>query len=331
MTAQMTARERVQAALRGADLDYPPVSLWRHFPERDQTAADLAAATLEWQQPYRFDFVKLMPPGDYPTIDWGATSEFRGAPGGTRTTTRFPVSAPDDWMAITPVRADRGFNGQVVDACRLVRQALGPDTPILQTVFSPLTIAHKLSAGRVLAHLRTHPDVVHAALAVIRDVTVALTQASLRAGADGIFFASQCATADMTTRDEYAAFGTPYDLPVLRAAAEASECTLVHIHGANAYFDVLAGYPGHALNWHDRRVGPSIATMLRDWPDKAAVAGIDEHGIATMMPEQVGEQVREARAAADDRRLLVGPGCVILVATPHANIAAAVDTARRPR
>jgi uroporphyrinogen decarboxylase len=203
--------------------------------------------------------------------------------------------------------------------------------PVLQTIFSPLTIAHKLSAGTVLAHLRSHPDALHAALAHIRDVTVAMTQASLEAGASGVFFASQCATSDMLTPEEYAEFGVPYDLPVLASAADGSEFTLVHIHGANAFFDLLAQYPAHALNWHDRRTGPGIPTALGAHPERAAVAGIDEHGIASMTPDEVGEQVRDARDSVDDRKLLVGPGCVVLVATPHANLVAAVEAARAAR
>src|SRR5688572_1327414 len=119
MSTQMTARERVQAALRGDPLDYPPVSLWRHFPEREQEAdewaAELAVSTREWQQAYQLDFIKLMPPGDYATIDWGATSEFQGATGGTRTTTRYPVSAPEDWATIRSVPVTSGFNAQVVE------------------------------------------------------------------------------------------------------------------------------------------------------------------------------------------------------------------------
>ena len=40
-----------------------------HFPDRDQTAADQAAVTLDWQARFGFDFIKLMPPGDYMSID----------------------------------------------------------------------------------------------------------------------------------------------------------------------------------------------------------------------------------------------------------------------
>lgn len=324
----LTARERVQAALAGQAVDYPPVSLWRHFPNQDQSAEQLAEATLAWQRMLDLDFIKLMPPGDYATIDWGAVSEYQGAPGGTRETLSYPIEQPSDWRKITPLDVRQGFSAEMIRACELVREELGGDVQVLQTVFSPLTIANKLSNGRVLEHLRTHPDEVHAALAAIRDVTEAFTRASLAAGADGVFFASQCATSDMTTRAEYAEFGVPYDTPVLAAAAAGSDFTLIHIHGANTFFDVLASYEGHALNWHDRRVGPSISEVLANYPTMAAVAGIDEKGIAAMTPSEVTAQVRNARESTGDTRLLVGPGCVILVATPEANLQAAVAAAR---
>ncbi|CAN5660926.1 methylcobamide:CoM methyltransferase MtaA [soil metagenome] len=327
---EMTARERVEAALDGREVDRPPVSLWRHFPERDQTAEDLAASTLEWQSLLDLDFIKLMPPGDYATIDWGARSEYQGAPGGTRETVHYPVQEPEDWANIQPVPADAGFNAEVVRACSLVRDALGPDIPILQTIFSPLTIANKMSNGRVIEHLRTHPEAVHQALEVIQKVTMAVTKASLQRGADGAFFASQCATSDLVTRDEYREFGVAYDEPLMAAIGEdGSRFTLVHIHGTNTYFDVLAGYDAHALNWHDRRVGPAIVDVLSKYPGRAVVAGIDEKGIVTMTPYEAQRQTESARSDARDRRLLIGPGCVIPVAAPLENLKAVVHSARR--
>jgi hypothetical protein len=89
---ELSGRERPRISVNGQDLDRPLVSLWRHFPEEDQTAEGLADATLRSQDSFGFDFIKFMPPGDYPTIDWGAESRFEGSPGGTRTTATFPVN-----------------------------------------------------------------------------------------------------------------------------------------------------------------------------------------------------------------------------------------------
>jgi uroporphyrinogen decarboxylase len=329
--AQMTPRERVLGALAGEELDHPPISIWRHFPEQDQTAQDLAASTLRWQARFQFDFIKLMPPGDYPTIDWGATSEYRGAPGGTRMTTRYPVRAPEDWRRTAPDSVLSGFNAHVINACQLVREGVGPDVPILQTVFSPLTIAHKLSNGAVIQHLRSHPDLVREALETIRNVTMDVTRASLAAGADGVFFASQCATSEMLTQAEYETFGVPFDLPVLEAARESGSIfTLIHIHGNNTYFALLATYPGHAINWHDEVLDVSVNQFLSTYPQKAAVRGIEQGHVARQSPDDVKNEVIGTRDEAADRRILIGPGCVIPVATPEENILAAIEGTRRP-
>ncbi len=325
----MTKWERVEAALAGEELDHPPVSLWSHFPNADQSAAALADSTIAWQEKLDLDFIKLMPPGDYATIDWGLVSEYQGAAGGTRETTHYPIQSVEDWKSVERIAVMSGFNAEVIAACGLVRNGLGEDIPVLQTIFSPLTIANKLSDGRVIEHLRTHPEAVHAALAAIRDVTVEVTRASLAGGADGVFFASQCATSDMVTEEEYAEFGVAYDQPVLDAIRDGgSRFTMIHIHGENTFFDLLASYEGHALNWHDRLVGPSISDVASRYPGKAMVAGIDEHGIAAMTVAEVEAQVRDARKAAQDRHLLIGPGCVVLVATPDRQLASAVRSSR---
>jgi len=326
---QMTPRERVNAALRGEAVDRPPVSIWRHFPNQDQSAADLAAITKSWQEAYQLDFIKLMPPGDYATIDWGAKSEYQGAPGGTRETTHYPIETAADWAKIAPVSANAGFNAEVVNACTLVREAVGPDVPVLQTIFSPLTIASKMSAGRVVDHLRSDPDVVRQALQAIRDVTVAVTRASLAAGADGVFFASQLAISDMLTESEYLDFGSNYDLEVMEEAVGAgSQVTMVHLHGANTFFHILAGYPGNVLNWHDRAVGPDLKTVQGNYPDCCVAGGINEKEIPGMSAEAVAAQVADARQQTNDRHLMIAPGCVIPVATPEANLRAAVDAAK---
>ncbi|HEU5433883.1 MAG TPA: uroporphyrinogen decarboxylase family protein, partial [Thermomicrobiales bacterium] len=254
MTPAMTPIERVRAALAGDAVDRAPVALWRHFPERDQRAADLTAETLAWQRAFEFDLIKFMPPGDYATIDWGAASEYVGSPGGTRQTTRFPVTTAEDWAALPPLDVRRGFNGEMLEAVRQTRRALAPTVPLLQTIFSPLTIAAKLSNGAVTRHLRERPDLVHAGLRRIAAVTHQMLAASLAAGADGIFFASQLADRSALDDAAYAEFGIPYDLAAL-AALDPAAILLLHLHGQQPMLEIADRYPPGLLNWHDRKAG----------------------------------------------------------------------------
>ncbi len=318
--------ERVEAALTGAATDAPPVSLWRHFPEVDQQADTLAAATLTWQRRFGFDFVKLMPPGDYPVIAWGGASEYRGSPSGTRTVTRYPVQHPDDWATIRPLPVDGGMLGMVVEAARLVVTELAGTVPVLQTVFSPLTVAHKLSGGRVLADIEDYPERVEEALAAISTTMRALVRASLEAGAHGLFFATQCATADVMDAAKYTRWGRPWDLAVLAEAAGAP-IVLLHLHGLQPHFDLVLDYPVNVLNWHDRRAGPSLREGQQR-SGRCVAGGIDESRIAERPPETVAAEAREAVAQLGGRHLMVTPGCVIPIATPETTIAAVVRSVR---
>ena len=45
----MNKRERLLAASRRQAVDRIPIALWRHFPGDDQRAADLAQATIAFQ------------------------------------------------------------------------------------------------------------------------------------------------------------------------------------------------------------------------------------------------------------------------------------------
>jgi len=324
--AEMSRWERVEAALAGEAVDRPPVSLWHHFPERDQTAEALAEATLAWQERYDNDFIKFMPPGDYATIDWGLTSAYQGSDSGTRETTHYPIATAGDWQRITPIPVDQGMHRAVIEAARLTNEQLGGAVPLLQTVFSPLTIAMKLSDGRVLDHLRERPAAVHEALAAITTTTHAMTAATLERGASGIFFATQCATTDLMTVTEYEEFGARYDRQVL-AAAGASRFMMLHIHGEQIMFDALMTYPVHAINWHDRRTSPALAEGARR-SGKCAIGGIHEHDIATMTPDEAAAQARDAVTATSGRQMMVGPGCVIPITTPAANITAVIRVVR---
>jgi uroporphyrinogen decarboxylase len=324
--AEMSKWERVEAALAGRAVDRPPVSLWQHFPERDQSAEALMESTLDWQARYDNDFIKFMPPGDYATIDWGLTSEYHGSTSGTRETTHYPVMTVDDWRHIAPIPVDRGMHRAVIEAAERTNERLGGAVPVLQTIFSPLTIAMKLSNGRVLDHLRERPEVVHEALAAITTVTRAMTAATLERGAGGIFFATQCATTELMSVPEYEEFGARYDRQVL-AEAGASRFTMLHIHGEKIMFEQLMTYPVHAINWHDRRTPPSLAEG-EQLSGKCAIGGIDEHDIATMTPDAAAAQARDAVAALNGTHMMVGPGCVIPITTPPETIAAIIRAVR---
>jgi len=328
-------RERVRAALRGELVDRVPVALWRHFPGDDMHAEKFAARIVEFQKKFDFDFVKITPASGFRGEMYGATYVDGKNREGTRAYVTLPVQSLEEWDKIVPLDASNPVFVREFTAVKLVRQHIGADTHVLQTIFSPLSTAHNLAKERVWNDLREHPDVLHRALRAITETTIRFALANLRAGADAIFFATQSATAQSVNREEFREFGAAYDLQVLEGIRAAKpDFILLHIHGLDIYFDELMRYPVDVLNWHDRRTAPSLhqaREMLRAAGiAKTLAGGIDEYAVlADGTREQVIAQAREAIAQAGERGFILAAGCVTLVDTPEENIRAAIQVARK--
>ena len=323
--AKMTHWERLTASIAGQVVDRTPASLWRHFPEIDLDPARLAKAVVHWQQTYDFDLVKFMPAGTYGVEDWGATSAYLGAPTGTRTVTKYGVTAAEQWPRLARLSPQAGRLGQEVKALSLAAAALKGEVPILQTVFGPLTTAFKLAGDRVFADLRRWPDLFEAGLAIIAETTLAFARACLQSGAHGLFFSTQCGSFRMLNEAEHLRFGVPYDRFILDGVGGNATFTMLHLHGYDMMFDQLLDYPANMMNWHDRRSDLNLAGAKQRFGG-LLVGGLNEQATLPHGPiEAIKGEVYDAVAQTNGRRLMIAPGCVIPVATPDAHYRAVID------
>ncbi|HXA97849.1 MAG TPA: uroporphyrinogen decarboxylase family protein [Candidatus Dormibacteraeota bacterium] len=320
----MDKRERVLSAIRREPVDRPPVSFWRHVPEVDHTAGGLAEAMLAFQRRWDLDFVKVMSSGVYCVEDWGCSVAYQGSPNGAKQCTRHAVQSRADWARITPLDAGAGALGRELEAIRLIARGRGDDAPILHTLFSPLTVARKLAGDRLVEDLRAEPAAVEPALEAIADTMARHARAALEAGADGLFFATQTAAPDVVTREESARFELPRMRRMLETVGGRSTVTLLHVHGRDVYFDQAASLPVHAINWHDRLTTPGLGDGAKRFAG-AVVGGLSEgRTLRSGPPEAVAAEVRDAIGQTAGRGVIVGPGCVLPLATPDAHLAAVV-------
>ncbi len=306
----MSGRDRIQAAIMGKPVDQVPIALWRHFPQEDQNAESLAAAHIAFQRRYQWDLLKVTPTSGYYGDDWGLRASYRPNREGTRHYTDRPIKKPVDWTRLKALDVTTGVYGRELHALRQIRDAL-PDELILSTVFSPLTIARTLSGEQALVrYLRENPEDLHRGLEIITDVTARFAAETLAAGADGVFFATQCATTDYLMVEEYAEFGRPYDLRVLEAATAAA-VRLLHIHGTSIMFDTLTDYPVEIVNWHDRKTPPTLAEARTRFSGCLA-GGLNEwETLSTGTHEQITAEIHDAIVQTGGVRHLVAAGCVI--------------------
>lgn len=321
----MDKHERVQAALRGEAVDRIPLSLWRHFFCEDRTSLELASATISFARAYDVDLVKITPCGLYAVEDW---AQGRIAYPGNDYDPPYlhtpAVTSPAGWRRLSALEPKAGALGRELESVRLVAEALEGSTPLMMTIFSPLTLAFKLAGRSVIADMRDHPADLHAGLEVIADTTRRFAQACLEAGAEGLFFATQLASHQWLTPVEYAAFGEPYDQAVLDRVAGQSAITVLHLHGREIFFDLANRYPIRAVSWHDQETWPGLG-QARELTPRAFVTGLDRGLLSSGPAAAIRSQAREAVERTGGRGLILAPSCVIPTHTPHEHLQAVRD------
>lgn len=321
MTLSMNHWERIRSTIKGEETDFTPISLWRHWPTYEETALALATSTIRWQREYDFDLIKITPMGTYAIEDWGAKTFYNPNPNGVRTVVK-PLSInADEYPRLKKLKVTDGCYGMQLQACKMICEEFSTaNTPIIMTVFSPLTVANKLFGDRVYADMRLHPDLLEEGLAIIANVTKDYALESLRRGAHGIFFACQAESFRLMDEEQYKRFGKTYDMVVLDAVRNDSELIMLHAHGYDVMFNLMASYPVDAINWHDRVTSLSLAEGSKAF-NKMLVGGINEwKTLLTGSPEEVKVEIKEAIQQTSGRRLMIGPGCVIPINTPAQNI-----------
>ncbi len=111
----------------------------------DQNPQSLAEAHLNYQQNYDFDLMKVTPASSFCLKDWGVEDEWVGDTEGTRRYTKRIIHSPEDWESLTVLEPTSPHLAQQLECLRLIRTSLSPDTPLLQTIFSPLAQAKNLA------------------------------------------------------------------------------------------------------------------------------------------------------------------------------------------
>jgi len=319
---------RLKAALAGAsDGIRPPVTTWRHFPELEHDAESLARSHLAYQIRFGFDLVVLTPPHAFLAQAWGYEPGDSFDEFGKPTDPVQPFAGADHWPDL---RSDRHMPpswDMLLDSAELVKRNLEEDTPLLLTVYGPLTTAYFLRGKDIARDIETERTRggtgLREALKVVSNGTAELCRRALEV-ADGLYYISYFAAEDIPGGPHDAAWAFDRDTSLLRDHAGA-ECLLVlHLHGNQLMFDEALDLPVDVFNWHDRSAKPSLreARLKTLAP---LMGGMNEvHTVHHETQVAVMLQVQDASDQVDGRGLIVSPGGPISLRTPPENLDAAL-------
>ena len=318
----LSHRERLLACVNDdSSLDRIPVALWRHFPVDDQNPITLAAATLNYQQQFDFDLVKVTPASSFCLRDWGVEDEWEGDYEGTRHYTKRVVHSPKDWEKLHLLRPNSPHLARQLECLKILRKELGAETPILQTIFNPLAQAKNLAGGETLiVHMRQYPEALLKGLEIIAESTRQFIEVAIEYGIDGIFYAIQHAQSHLLSAGEFENFSLQFDKRLL-SGAEVLKLNMVHLHGQNILFDQVNTLPMDFLNWHDRDTDWSLTEGQKKF-NGVVCGGLKRETVVLGNQEEILAEINDAMHQTQGHRFLLGTGCVVPITAPYGNIKA---------
>jgi len=317
------SRARVEATLVGGNVDRPAAGAWGHRYRDEWSPERLAQVTVERARRFEWDFVKFQPRATFFAEAFGAQYRPAGHSLRAPVTDEPRIKALEDWQGLVLV------NPQVMDdqvrALELVVEGLGDRVPVLQTVFSPLSVASYL-VGRenrkLVREMRENPEVVLPALDRIADALIDFSRKSVAAGAAGIFYAiSGFATPDAMPAVVYDALVFPTDLRIVEALPAAAWFNVVHLCGSRVNMDVARRLPVQALSYSIHNKGNPPLGEARRLAGKAVMGGLEQRGVLVGgPPDAIQAQVQDAIASTGGRGLLLAPGCSVPPRAPEVNL-----------
>lgn len=317
-----TKQQRFEAQLVGEVTDRPSISAWKHILEAEQDALKLAQATVHFAQKYDWDWLKLNPKATYLAEAWGNTYDFADYNWVFPKETSRRIYQPQDIEHIQSLSIDenKSFQEQL-QFIRAVHEAL-PEVPKLQTVFSPLTVLLFL-AGRgfyinhtihgskqpiTLQQLFTdYKFLAHQALQAIAETVAEYAQATIDAGAAGLFYATTgTAHYQLFSKDQFEEFSTKYDFIILDAIRDSQ--TILHTCGEYADPTRFNDYPIKGISWDTLAKGnPSLSETF----NHTKVGGVDHQLFKQGNEQLIYEQTVAALNTMTDQPFLLAPNCAV--------------------
>src|SRR6266545_4043601 len=178
--SSLSHTERIDRAMKGAEVDRPPFSFWHHFGLK--TASEHAKATLDFHRAYHTDLVKVM--------------------------SDFPYPKPKaKWYEL---RVEQNPFPEQIRALELIRDGLDGSAYFIETLFNPWNVAQKLSSkDDVLRLMKENPQALLDALDVITQSEIAHAKRALAGGASGVLLSVANANKAEMPPDDYVKFSQP--------------------------------------------------------------------------------------------------------------------------
>lgn len=308
--------QRFMAAVRGEPVDRPPAVAWCNFATDAVDAAENARRQLAFHAACDWDLCKAM-------------NDYRLAPpAGIET-----IETPEDMLRFARQSMSERVFAEQLGCLRIMRERLGPDVPLIDTLFEPFfSLLFAVGFSRA-AFIRSHPREAAAMLGALTDTFVDYVGEAKKIPVDGMLYATNACILPPASRGisdaEFRAFHAPYDLRLL--AAMSGLVRIVHAHGNPLDLHRILDYPCEVLSWSDRLPdNPSVA-QVRALTGKCLMGGVDESRLHERSLPEIRAEVADAlQQAGGTRNFILSPGCNVAPGTALRSLVCLREAAAAP-
>lgn len=310
----MNKLQRFQAAIRGEPVDRVPVVAWCNFATDAVDGKENASRQHAFFEACDWDICKVM-------------NDYRLAPPPGLET----IESPADLLRFAKLPMSERIFADQLECLRIMRNRLGPDVPLIDTLFEPFFSLLFAVGFSKAAFIRSHPHEAARMLETLTGTFVDYLAEIRTVPVDGVLYATNACILPPSTRgisdEEFRAFHKPFDLRLLEAMQ--GLVRIVHAHGHPLDLTRILDYPFEALSWSDRLPGnPSIAAV-RKLTGKCLMGGVDETKLQERSLPEIRSEVADALAqAGGPRNFILSPGCNVAAGVATRSLLCMRDAAR---
>jgi len=328
-TTMGTGLDNLRSFIAGAAPPHTMASFWGHFYRAEQKWETLLEATVDFQKKYRWDFVKINPSSTFFVEDWG--NRYEKSDEHRSRMVEHAVRNTGDLASLSRLDPDFGLRGEHLRLIKGLAAEL-PDTPLIMTLFNPLSYARRLcgTSENLLTMIEDSPEKVEKGLGTICESIADYGAACLEAGCHGFFYATtEWGSLDLMSREEYARYSASSDIRILSSLREKSLFLMLHVCQSNNRLIDLLDYPVDSFSWDWRdSTNPSFDAI------RARTAKILTGGISHTLLEDpanwetVKKEAENFKRSCGDKAILA-PGCTFNCA--HSELLAGIRELIAPR
>lgn len=320
----MKKRERVIAAIRLEPLAQTPSLFSFHFPKAQHHGEACINAHLNYFQESDTDIVKIM------------NENLLTAP--------FTIRRGEDYFKIGKIDQDHAF---IQNQTTVVKQILdrykgdgftcGTLHGITASAIHPLEncgISYTTARKFICTLLRENKRKMVSQLEYICDALCILARIYVRAGLDGVYYASLGGEEGYFSDEEFEKYIKPLDLRIMNTIVSEGGYCILHICKHPIKISRYFGYEqyAHIINWGTHETGISLEQGREIYPERCILGGMANHDgvLAHGNTEEIRSVVQKLIQTFGRRGFILGADCTVNPGCNVKNIRTAVEAAREP-